>query len=122
MRQRGKTPGLAILTDGTDGMNHILGRQVVPLCRLCIPGLTPVERPTLLEQLWSGGRVDSSVYTAAAQKGILPGVDDGIYLELGDIALDQSDAVCEVRVRLGCWLGRCLYLACLVQCCHRWQL
>jgi hypothetical protein len=51
-----------------------------------------VERAALGKELAAGGAVDGAIDATTAQEGFIRGVDDGVHLELGDVALNNVDA------------------------------
>lgn len=51
------------------------------------------ETKPAMDQLRASGAVNCAVYAAATQQRGVRGVHDGIYLQLGDIALNGSESL-----------------------------
>ena len=78
--------------DGTNGVEHISGREPVALCQLGFAGLAPTQTPALRQQLRASRPVNGAVNPATAQKGLVGGVDDAVYLQFGDILIRHRKA------------------------------
>src|SRR5690606_25687219 len=78
-------------------VDHPPGRQVVPGGGHRLPDRQPVgqlgapQLHALLEQPWTGGAVDRAVDPAPTQEGGVGGVDDGVDVLAGDVALHGFD-------------------------------
>ena len=77
----------AVPPDGADGVDDVPAGQVIGGGQLGLSRLTAVEGAALRQKPRPGGTVDSAVHAAAAQQGGVGGVDDGIGVGLGDVAL-----------------------------------
>jgi hypothetical protein len=54
-------------------------------------GLQLRQGKAFFEQLRAGGAVDRAVDAAAAEQGFVGGVDDGVHVQFGDVALPDFD-------------------------------
>lgn len=86
--------GSPVLVDGADGVDDVLGGQVVAsrddgLARVAAVG---VPGDALGDEAAAGGGVDCAVDAAAAAEGVFRGVDDGVDGEGGDVCAEEGDA------------------------------
>lgn len=86
--------GRLVLEDGADGVNDVLGGQLVSpgddgVARLAAVG---VPGDALMDEAAAGGGVDCAVDAAAAAEGVFRGVDDGVDGEGGDVCAEEGDA------------------------------
>jgi hypothetical protein len=65
----------AIPPDRADGVDDPFGRQFVALGDSCLASRAPAQLSAFLEQLRSGGAMDSAIHPAAAKQGRVGGVD-----------------------------------------------
>lgn len=82
--------------DRADGVDDPFRGQIITLGDFRLAGFAAVERAALFQQLRPGGAMDGAVHAAAAQERSVGGVDDGIDVLLGDVALED----CETRVHV----------------------
>ena len=74
-------------------MDHVSRGKPEALRDLGFSGVAAAERGAGLAQLGPRGAVNGAVDAAAAKQAVIRGVDDGVDIERGDIALDDGDAV-----------------------------
>ena len=92
----GEQPILAALAaapDGAHGVDHVARRQTEARRDLGLSRLAAAELGARRAELRSGGAVDGAVDAAAAEQALIGGVDDGVDVERGDVALDDVDAL-----------------------------
>src|SRR3954470_1770111 len=77
--------------DRTDGVDDVLCRQTVTACDPCLSGRTAADAATLFEKFGTGGTVNRTIDSAAAEERGIRGVDDRIDVESGDAAAMQFD-------------------------------
>jgi hypothetical protein len=92
----GEEPVLAPLAsapDRTDGVNHVTRRQAEARRDLGISRLAAAKLDTGRAEFRPCSAMDRAVDPATAEQSPVGGVDDGIDLEPGDVALDDLDTV-----------------------------
>jgi hypothetical protein len=68
--------------------------QVVAAGELRVTGFAATEQPALGQKLWASRAMDRSVDAAAAKKGGVGGIHDGVHVEAGDVASGQDQSLC----------------------------
>ncbi len=86
---------LRALINWVHGMNDVLCRQLVPLGRLCRSRIAAVERSTFSEEVRSSSTMYGTVYSTAAEEGVVGRIDDGIDGESGDVTAVEREEVGE---------------------------
>src|SRR5438876_9606468 len=76
-----------------DRMDHMPGGQLVAPGDLRFSRFTAVELAALGQQLRPCCTMDGAVHATAAQQRVVGGVNDGIHHLLGDVALDDVQAL-----------------------------
>ena len=79
--------------DGADGMDDILCGQLVGVCGFGVAGFASVECVAFGEELFAGCAVDGAVDAAAAEERRVGGIDDGVRVELGNVAEVERELV-----------------------------
>lgn len=81
-----------------DSVDDTLGREIVPPRDPSLTSGTAAEAFALIKEAFASGAVDGAVDTAAAKKGFVRRVDNGVELEFSDVAAGEADAgVCGCR-------------------------
>lgn len=68
-----------------DGMNHMPGRQPVPLGDFGVAGGTTMQRAAFGQQFGTGAAMDGAIDPTPAEQGRIRGIDDGVNAQTGDI-------------------------------------
>ena len=95
MRSRIKAPDVArsqdlrLLILRADGMEHILGGEVVALGDLRLTWLAATERAALSQKPRSSSSMNCTIDATTTKQSCLRGVDDGIHLQLGDVGTEN---------------------------------
>ena len=80
----------AALPDGAHGVDYVPGFQAVTPGQLGPACFTAVEGPALRQQLRSRSGMDGAVHAAAAQKGGVGGIDNGLRIGCGQITCQNG--------------------------------
>src|SRR5262245_13341158 len=89
---------LAAAPDGADRVNHMPRLEAEAGRDLGLARRATAERGASRFKLGAGRAVDRAVDAATAEQTPIGGVDDGIDIERGDVALDDFDAVMHSRI------------------------
>src|SRR5262245_66192220 len=89
---------LAATPDGANGVDHMARLEAETGRDLGLARLATAERGASLFKLGAGGAMDRAIDAATAEQAPIGGVDDGVDVERGDIALDDLDAVKHSRI------------------------
>ena len=81
---------LSVAPDGADGVDDVPGRETEAGGDFGLPCGAAVQGTTVGQQLRPGGAVNGSVDSAAAQEGIVGGVDDGVDGQCRNIGTDDT--------------------------------
>jgi hypothetical protein len=73
--------------------------QAIAAGDLRLSGRAAAERAAFGQQIGTGGAVNGAVDTAAAEQRFIGGVDDGVDVELGDVAFKGAE-------RNGYWIRK----------------
>ena len=84
---------LAAMPDRADGVDDMLRRELAGGRRFCVAGLTAAEVPALLENRRAAGAMNRAVHASAAEERRVRRVHDRVDLLLGDVALNEDDAL-----------------------------
>ncbi len=91
----GEQPVLAPLAAAPDrayGVDHVTRRETKAWRDLRLSGVAAAELRARRAKLGASGAMDGAVDAAAAEQGLIGGIDDGVDLKPGDVAFDDLDA------------------------------
>src|SRR5262249_51698582 len=86
------------LPDRADGMDDPLRRQVVAVGKDCLARVAVPDAPALFPEPRPGRAVDGAADAATRQQGFVGRVDDAVDVQLGDVAVDQRDALVHASI------------------------
>lgn len=90
-RQKSVFIRLSAAPDRTNGVDDVFAIEIVTLGEFGVAGLAAAEAAALLEQAGAGGAMNGAIYAASAEKGTVGGIDDGVDVLFGDVALNDKD-------------------------------
>ena len=80
-----------MLPFGSNSVNDVPGGQIVPHGDFRLPGPAPAQGPAFLEEGFPRGPVNAPVHAPSPQQRGVGGVDDGVHLQLRDVAFLNGD-------------------------------
>jgi hypothetical protein len=86
----------AAFPDGAHGVDDVLGGEAIAVGQPSLALRTAADFQALLQQLRPRGAMDRAIDAPAAAHRLIGGVDDGVDLELGDVADEDFHAVVHV--------------------------
>jgi hypothetical protein len=91
--------GLVHVVDRSDGVDNMLGGEVISLGNDSVASLNGTKWSALLSKLGTCSGMDGAIDAGTAKESLVGSIDDGIELQLGDVSLDQADAVIKRGIR-----------------------
>ena len=87
----------AALPDRPHGMNDPSGGQIKPGGYLRLPRPASTQGPVIGKERRSGRGMNGAVNAAATQQGMIRRIDDGVYIQSGDIRLQYLKHETDLR-------------------------
>src|SRR5262249_32056691 len=87
-RQQLRLIGCPASPDRPDGVNYMPGSQIISSGHLGLAGFASAQQSAFLQKFGSRGPMNRSVHASAAEQRAVGRVDDGVNVELGDVACD----------------------------------